>query len=63
MLLVIYCKACVLSCTIIDILNVEYWRGLEIGVIDQSRLLKAVPIESFCTLSYSHSVATDRTYL
>jgi len=56
MLLVICCKASLLSCTITDIFNVEYWRGLAIGVKDHSRLLKAVPIESFGRLSYSHFV-------
>ena len=48
----------VLSCTIFELSDVEYYRDLEIWVKGHSRSLKTAPFESLCKVSYSHYIVT-----
>jgi len=41
-----------LSCTVNDIVSVEYWRDLEIWVMGHSRLLNMAPIDRSYTTYY-----------
>jgi len=41
-----------LSCTVTDIVSIEYWRDLEMWVSGRSRLLKMAPIDRSHTTYY-----------
>ena len=52
-----------LSCTIVELFDVEQYRDLEIGVRGHSRSLKLVPFKSLCVVFYSPSIVTMAVYL
>jgi len=52
-----------LACTILELLDVEYYRDFNIWLRGHSRLLKLVPFQSLAVVSYLPSIVTMAVYV